>query len=83
MHPLTVVSLAVVVALAVNTATQARLGKNLLVDFALLAQFHLLLEDIDLASQLDGNLGAKFFFPAQAAFHKHLLGTSFRHIEVS
>ena len=47
-----------------------RLGKNFLVDLALLAQFHLLLEDIDLAAQLDGNLGAKFFFPAQAAFHK-------------
>jgi len=42
-----------------------------------------LLEDVDLASQLDGNLGAKFFFPAQAVFHKNLPGSSFRQVQVS
>ena len=57
-------ALTVVVALAVDAAPEASFGKDFLVDLALLAQLHLLLEDIDLASQFGGNLAREFFFPA-------------------
>src|SRR6266545_3171743 len=66
-------ALTVVVALAVDTAPEASFGKDFLVDLALLAQLHLLLEDIDLPSQFGWNLAREFFFPAQAVFHKNLL----------
>ena len=52
---LAVVTLAVVVALAVDAAPQAGFGENLLIDLALFAELHLLLEDIDLTAQIRGN----------------------------
>ena len=66
--------LAVVVALAVDAAAQTGLGKNFFIDLALLAQFHLLLEDIDLAAQLGRNLVGEFFFPIESLFHRNVLG---------
>ncbi len=63
LHALAVMALAVVVALAVDAAAQSGFGENFLIDLALLAQLHLLLEDIDLAAELGGNFVAKFFFP--------------------
>ena len=60
---LAVVALTVVVALAVDAAAQPGLGENFFIDLALLAQLHLLLEDIDLAAQLSGNFVGEFFFP--------------------
>ena len=59
-------TLAVVVPLAVDAAAQSRLGENFLVDLTLLTEFHLLLEDIDLAAQLGGNFSASFSFQYSA-----------------
>ena len=56
LHAFAVVALAVVVALAIDAAAQPGLGENFFVDLALLAQLHLLLEDIDLAAEFGGNI---------------------------
>ena len=73
LNALAVVSLSVVVTLAVDAAPQARLGENFLVDLALLAQLHLLLEDIDLAPELFRDPRRELVFPVEHLFHSHLL----------
>src|SRR5439155_6744838 len=60
-----VVSLAVVVPLAVNAATKARLGEDLLVDLPLLAKLDLRLEDVDLAAEVRGDEVAELFLPGR------------------
>ena len=47
-----VVTLTVVIALSVDAAAQARLGKHLFIQAVLAAQFHLALEDVDFMRQI-------------------------------
>ena len=56
-------ALAVVVALAVGAAAQARFGKQALVDLALLAQGDFGLEDVNFARQILRHLAGEFFGP--------------------
>ncbi len=63
---LAIVALAVVVPLAVGTATEARLGEQLLLDLPLLAQLDLRLEDVDLASPGFWDARAEAFLPGLA-----------------
>ncbi len=59
-----VVPAAVVVALAVGSASQAGFGEDALLDFALFAKVHLGFELIDLAGHFRRNLAVQFFFPS-------------------
>jgi hypothetical protein len=61
-----VVALPVVVALAVDAATQARLREHLFFEFALLTQLHLRLEDVDLSGPFLAHLTVETFFPGLA-----------------
>jgi hypothetical protein len=63
------VTLAVIITLAVYATPQPSFGKNLFVDFALFAQFHLLLEDVDFAAKIRGYFLPQFFFPADFLLH--------------
>jgi len=76
LNALAVVSLTVVVALAVNSR-RSRVSQRPFRPSCLLAQFHMLLEDVDFASNSTG-IWRQVFFPAQAVFHKNLPGSSFR-----
>jgi hypothetical protein len=62
-----VVAPAVVVALAVGAAAQARLREHLLVELALLAQLDLRLEDLDLAREVGGHAAAEALLPGGGA----------------
>jgi len=59
-----IVPLAVVIALAVGTTAQPRLGKQLVLDPALLLELELALEDVDFASEIARHAPCKVFFPA-------------------
>ena len=69
-------TLAVVVTLAVDAAAQASFSENLLVDLALLAQLHLLLEDIDLAAKVGRNSLAQLFIPSDLVLHNKDLSSN-------
>ena len=60
---LSIVALAVVVALAIGSTAQAGLSKKTFVELALFAQGDLCLEDVDLAGEILGHLSVEFFFP--------------------
>ena len=59
-----VVALAIVVALPVGAAAEARLGEDLLIDLALLAQLDLGLELVDLAGPILADLPLEFVLPS-------------------
>ena len=67
---LAVVPLAVVVALAVGAAAQARFGEEALVELALFAQGDFRLEDVDFARQLLRHLPGELLLPLRIrGFH--------------
>ena len=71
-------ALAVVVALAVGAAAQPRLGEDLLVDLALLAQLDLRLEDVDLLRDCVWQRSREAGLPQSVAgFHVCLSGRAF------
>ena len=59
----TVKALAVVVALAVRAASQARFRKKLFVDLAEFAQFHLRVVNVDFTTPVGRDLVGEFFLP--------------------
>src|ERR1700757_4390313 len=68
LHALAIMPLPIVVTLSVDAAPQSCLRKDLLVDLPLFAKLHLLLEDVDLPSQVHGYLFTEPFFPAKNSF---------------
>src|SRR6266480_3375585 len=66
-------ALPVVVALTVDPTTQAGLGKNSLIDFALTLQFDLCGINIDFFFELRRELSLQGFFPRKSVRHVRFL----------
>ncbi len=59
-----IMAMAVIVALAIGSATKALLGKDAVFDLTLLAQVHLGFKIIDIACPVFADASLKFFFPS-------------------